>query len=314
MEREIVYEVPKLVVQLSLILLAARISGELTERLFKAPGVLGELVAGMIIGPYALGGVEFPLIGALFPLVAVPGELYFLAQLAAIVLLFLAGLETDLRQFFRYLYPSLAVALGGVLLPLILGASATILFGYGRSLLDPVPLFTGAIMAATSVGITARVLGKVRKTNSPEGVAILAAAVIDDLLGVLLLGAVVALATLEAPSARDLLWTGGKSLIFLGLLVLVGFLLARYLDLFLGWFRTVEAGLVIPLGLAFLAAALAELFGLAMIIGAYLIGLALSASKAAPRLEEGLSPLYQVLVPVFFVVMGMLVDFRALKG
>lgn len=314
MEREIVHEVPKLIVQFAVILLAARISGELTERLFKAPGVLGELVAGMVIGPYALGRVEFPLIGALFPLAAVPGELYFLAQLAAILLLFLTGLETDLRQFLRYLYPSLAVALGGVILPFILGVGATVLFGYGRSPFEPVPLFVGAIMAATSVGITARVLGRVGKTNSPEGVTILAAAVIDDLLGVLILGAVAAVATLEAFSTQDLLWTGGKSLFFLGMLVLVGFLLSRYLDHLLRWFHTAGAGLVIPLGLAFLAAALAEFFGLAMIIGAYLIGLTLSTSKVAPRLEEGLSPLYQVLVPIFFVVMGMLVDFRALKG
>jgi Kef-type K+ transport system membrane component KefB len=246
--------------------------------------------------------------------ISVPKELYFLAQVAAIILLFLAGLETDLNQFLKYTYPSLAVAIGGVVLPFLFGVWTTILFGFGSSFLDPAPLFMGAVMTATSVGITARVLNKVRKTNTPEGVTILASAVVDDVLGILILGAVVTISTLGSFSIQDVIWVGGKSLLFLGILVAVGFLLDRYMDFFIRKFQTAGAGLVIPLGLCFIAAALAELFGLAMIIGAYIIGLALSASKISSHLEEQLSPVYQVFVPIFFVVMGMLVDFSALKG
>ncbi len=323
METGIIHEVPRLVIQLSIILLTAKISGEVTERFFKAPGVLGELIAGMIIGPYALGSLEFPYLGALFPLQeysggdltqSIPGELYFLAQIAAIILLFLSGLETDLRQFLRYIYPSFAVAIGGVVLPFVLGDLATIFFGFGKGPLDPAPLFMGAIMTATSVGITARVLSKVKKTNSPEGVTILASAVIDDVIAILILGAVLTIGTLGALSAKSLVLAAIKSIAFLGLLVLVGYLLAKYMEFFLKKFQTGGAGLVIPLALCFIAAALAEFFGLAMIIGAYLIGLALSASKMSSLLEEELSSLYHVFVPIFFVVMGMLVDFRALKG
>jgi hypothetical protein len=145
-------------------------------------------------------------------------------------------------------------------------------------------------------------------------VTILASAVVDDVLGILILGAVVTISTLGAFSMQNLLWAGGKSLFYLGILVAVGFLLDKYMDFFIRKFQTSGAGLVIPLGLCFIAAALAEFFGLAMIIGAYIIGLALSASKVSSYLEEQLSPVYQVFVPIFFVVMGMLVDFTALKG
>ena len=322
METGIIHEVPRLVIQLSIILITAKSSGEITERVFKAPGVWGELIAGMIIGPYALGSLELPHLGALFPLyehsggatLSVPKELYFLAQIAAIILLFLSGLETDLRQFLRYVYPSLAVATGGVVFSFLLGDLATVFFGYGKSPLDPVPLFMGAIMTATSVGITARVLSKVKKTNSPEGVTILASAVIDDVIGILILGAVITISTLGVLSAKSIVLAGLKSLGFLGFLILVGYFLAKYMEFFLKKFQTGGAGLVIPLALCFIAAALAEFFGLAMIIGAYLMGLSLSASKMSSFLEEELSALYHVFVPIFFVVMGMLVDFRALKG
>ncbi len=322
MDHGVAHEVPLLIIQLSIILLAANVSGEITERFFKAPGVLGELVAGIIIGPYALGGVDLPFFGALFPLapsaagvsVSVPMELYFLAQIAAIILLFLAGLETDLKQFLKYTYPSLLIGLGGVVLPFCLGVWATVFFGYGESFLEPAPLFMGAIMTATSVGITARVLNKVGKTNSPEGVTILASAVLDDILGVMILGAVVTISTMGNLSVPSLLWVGGKSLLFLALLVFVGFFLERYMDFFLNKFQTAGSGLVIPLGICFIAAATAELFGLAMIIGAYIIGLAFSASRISTSLEEQLSPVYHVFVPIFFVVMGMLVDLRALEG
>jgi Kef-type K+ transport system membrane component KefB len=325
MAAEVIHEVPKLIIQLSVILLAAKISGEITERLLKVPGVLGELVAGMIIGPYALGGVSLPYVGPLFfpgvtqghgagVAAAIPGELYFLAQLAAIILLFLSGLETDLRLFLRYVYPSLASAIGGVFFPFVFGVLATVLMGVGKGFLSPEALFIGAVMTATSVGITARVLNKLKKTNSPEGVTILAAAMVDDVLGILILAAVVMVSTLGSFDLKNIVLTGAKSIGFLGGLIFFGYVLARHMDFFLKRFETKGSGLVIPLGFCFIAAALAEFFGLAMIIGAFVVGLALSSANVSSHLEEQLAPVYHIFVPIFFVVMGMLVDFRALGG
>ena len=91
-------------------------------------------------------------------MLSIPREIYFLAQVASIILLFLSGLETDFRLFLKYFYPSVFIAAGGVALPFFFGAWATIFFGFGKSLLDPPVIFMGAIMTATSVGITARML------------------------------------------------------------------------------------------------------------------------------------------------------------
>jgi len=327
-ERGIVELVTHLVFQLALILLVAKVAGEVCEKYLRQPAVLGELIAGMIIGPYALGGlIEIPHLGPLFPppsnpsvipgslsIIPVSSELYSIGQIAAIVLLFYAGLETDLGKFIRYGVSASIVALGGVVAPFILGSYATVYFGFADSFTHPVALFMGAIMTATSVGITARVLSDMDKLDTPEGVTILAAAVIDDVLGILVLTIVVSLAQTGVISYGKLATISFKAIGFWLAMTFLGILLSRWISKFLNSFKTEGASLALAVSLAFFISGLAEMFGLAMIIGAYSIGLALSRSEIADSLKERLHPVYNVLVPIFFVVMGMLVDFSAMGG
>ncbi len=321
---DILLLVTRLVLQIGVILIAAKTGGEICEVYLKQPGVLGGLVAGMLIGPYALGGyLSIPPLGPLFALpspqgavtgLPVSNELYAFAQIAAIILLFMAGLETDLRQFLRYGGSACIIALGGVITPFVLGDWATVLFGGAPSFTHPTALFMGAIMTATSVGITARVLSDIGRLDTPEGVTILAAAVVDDVLGILVLAMVVSLSREGMVSVRTLEMIGLKAFGFwIGLTAAV-ILLSRHIERFLLAFTSKGATLAIALALCFLASATAELFGLAMIIGAYAVGLGLSAREIARYLEEALTPIYAFVVPVFFTVMGMLVNIQAMQG
>ncbi len=315
----------RLVFQLAIILVAAKVGGEVFERYLKAPAVLGELAAGVIIGPFALGGIDFPGIGPLFqeagnPVAAgasavpVSDSLWAIAQVGAIVLLFSAGLETDLRQFVRYAGPASLVASGGVLLPFVFGVVITVAFGLADSFTAPEALFMGSIMTATSVGISVRVLGDLGRLNSPEGITILSAAVLDDVLGILVLTIVVGIVDTGSvsPSAAGLVAL--KAIGFWAGLTGIGILLSKHISNLLNKFRVAGAGLALALALAFLAAGLAESFGLAMIIGAFSLGLALSGTELAHRLDQSLRGVHFALVPVFFVVMGTMVDVTAMEG
>ena len=310
--------ITRLVFQLAVILIAAKLAGEAFERYLKIPAVLGELAAGIIIGPFALGGWDVPAIGPLFEhveagvTIPVSEGLWSIAQIGSVVLLFMAGIETDLRQFLRYARPASIVASGGVVFPFIFGAVLTVAFGYADGLSDVKALFLGAVMTATSIGITVRVLSDLRRLATPEGVTILGAAVLDDVLGILALTVVVGLKETGDFSLSSVGFVAFKTLGFWIALTGVGILLARHISAVFGWFRVSGAALALALGLAFLAAGLAESAGLAMIIGAFSIGLALSGTDLAHRLEEPLRGVYAALVPVFFVVMGMLVDVGSL--
>ena len=325
MEGDFVKHVEHLVIQLAVILVAAKIAGEICERYLKIPTVLGELGVGALIGPFALGGVAIFGFGPLFLVLdqhdAVPVslELFSISQIAAVVLLFTAGLETDLKQFRRYAAPASLVAIGGVLVPFALGAGATLLLkpaGLEGDKLLYAALFMGAIMTATSVGITARVLGDMRRLDSPEGVTIMAAAVVDDVLGILVLTVVVGIATPgEELTASGIALIGLKAVGFWLVLMIGGILASRYISSAFEALRVPGASVSLAMALALLAAGLAESFGLAMIIGAYSIGLALSETRLKERIERPIiEGLYPALVPVFFVVMGMLVDVGAMGG
>ena len=321
----------QLLVQLAVILFAAKVAGELASRFLKVPAVLAELGIGIIIGPFALGAIPIPGFGPLFPVpipdattlhtdvsaaIPVSDELFALAQIGSIVLLFAIGLETNLRQFLRYAGPATAVALGGVILPFTCGMGATVLFGFAGpdGFLSPEALFMGAIMTATSVGITARVLSDLNRLDNPEGVTIIAAAVVDDVLGILVLTVVVGINAAAGFSLGNLGWIAFKAIAFWLGLTVVGILVAPYIERAVNKFRAPGAGLVLMVALAFLAAGMAEVFGLAFIIGAFSIGLALSTTELGHRVEEELSSISQILVPVFFVVMGMLVDVRSMQN
>ena len=324
MEDDFVKHVEHLVIQLAFILAAAKVGGEICERYLKIPTVLGELAMGTLIGPFALGGVAIFGLGPLFSIrdgndaLPVSLELFSVSQIAAVVLLFTAGLETDLKQFRRYAAPASIVAIGGVVAPFALGAGATMLLkpaGLEGDTLLYAALFMGAVMTATSVGITARVLGDMHKLDSPEGVTIMAAAVVDDVLGILVLTVVVGIAAGEDISVSGIALVGAKAVGFWLTLMIGGILASKYISRAFESLRVSGASVAMAMALALLASGLAESFGLAMIIGAYSVGLALSDTHLKEKIERPIMEgLYPALVPVFFVVMGMLVDVSAMGG
>ncbi len=318
MEGDVTELVTHLAFQLTAILLAAKIGGEICQRWLNIPPVIGELLAGVAIGPFALG--QFGItgdFGSLFPLptgypdaggVPVSNELWAIGQVGAVVLLFAAGLETDRKLFMRYAAPGALVAAGGVIFPFIAGVGATVLLGFADDIGDSRALFMGAVMVATSVGITARVLSERRKLDTPEGVTVLAGAVIDDVLGILVLTVVVGIADTGSVSTSEVFRVAGKALGFWIGLTVLGLLLARRISSVVMSFKATGSALGLSLALALFASGLAETFGLAMIIGAYSIGLALSGTRMAHVIEEQLAHVGGALVPIFFVVMGTLVD------
>jgi Kef-type K+ transport system membrane component KefB len=310
------------VIQTAFILLSARLLGRLFERRLRLPGMLGELAAGILIGPFALGAIPLPGIGPLFAHgpegALLSPELNGLATLGSLVLLFFSGLETDLRMFLRYSRAGSLVGIGGVVISFFAGATCAPLLGLCDSWTQPAALFLGAISTATSVGITARILSEKKKTSSPEGVTILAAAVLDDVLGILVLAIVLAMSAL-VQNGDKIRWLG---LVGLGIKVILLWLLftaagiagSRRLARGLRFLGSTQAMAEFALGLAFLLAGVMEALGLAMIIGAFIMGLSLSNTDLAHVVREHLQGAYDTLVPIFFCVMGLMIDFPAMKG
>jgi len=310
------------ILQLSIIIISARLGGIIFRRWLKLPEVLGELSSGMLIGPFALGQVSIAGFGPLFPLtgdiISVSQPLYGLATLASILLLFMAGLETNLALFLRYSFAGVVVGVGGVVFSFGLGAYCAVWFGISEHIMDPGALFLGVISTATSVGITARILAERKKTDTPEGVTIMAAAVLDDVLGIVLLAVVVGM-TQIVPGENSIPWreiglVAGKAFGFWLVCTALGIVLARRISSILKVLKSPAAITSLALGLALLLAALSEKSGLAMIIGAYIMGLSLSTTDLAQFLEEQLKGIYDLIVPVFFCVMGMMVDFSTMPS
>ncbi len=310
------------VLQLAVILIAARLGGLFFRRWLKLPDVLGELSAGMLIGPYALGGMTWAGLPPLFPatqdIIAVSEPLYGLATIASVLLLFMAGLETNLKLFLRYSFAGIVVGLGGVVFSFLSGAWCGVYFGLAEHMFDPHAMFLGVISTATSVGITARILAERRKTDTPEGVTIMAAAVLDDVLGIVLLAIVVGVAQMDHATDHipwdDIGIVAAKAFGFWLACTAAGILIARRISRVLKVLKSPAAISSLAFGLALLLAALSEKSGLAMIIGAYIMGLSLSTTDLAQFLQDQLKGVYDLVVPVFFCVMGMLVDFTLLPS
>jgi fructose-specific phosphotransferase system IIA component len=311
----------ELVLQIGIIIFAVRLGGRLVKPL-GIPPVLGELLAGVLIGPYALGGIPFPgFPRGFFPLgegtLAVSPELYSFATVASIILLFASGLETDLGLFLRYSLAGGVIGIGGVIFSFGLGALIGMVL-LQVPLMDPRCLFLGILSTATSVGITARILSDQKKMDSPEGVTILAAAVFDDVLGIILLAVVLGLVALIAGGtgapvslrASSVLGIAGKAFgIWLGFTVL-GLVFSKRIAAFLKVFKHSFDFSILALGLALILAGIFEKQGLAMIIGAYVAGLSLSKTDIAAVIQERIHGLYEFFVPLFFAVMGMMVNLR----
>lgn len=309
-----------LVLQIGIIVFAVRAGGKLVK-LIGIPQVLGELLSGIAIGPYALGGIPFPgfpqgLFAA--PVAdsafAVSPELYAFATVASIILLFASGLETDLGLFLRYSLRGGVIGIGGVVFSFVSGALVGSLL-IGIPLVDPRCLFLGILSTATSVGITARILSGQKKMDSPEGVTILAAAVFDDVLGIILLAVILGIVSLITSGGGTLdtssiMGIAGRALgIWLGFTAL-GLIFSKQLGKFLKIFKNTFDFSILALGIALLLAGIFEKQGLAMIIGAYTAGLSLSKTDIAAVIQERIHGIYEFFVPIFFAVMGMMVDVR----
>ena len=351
-----VEEMMFLVLQIGVIIFAAKLGGMVASFL-KLPSILGELAAGIVIGPWALGGIGFGdgiFSGGLFHgaslrslqaetgvmYAATTPELYGFATLASIILLFLSGLETNLRLFLKYSFVGLMVGIGGVIGSFILGnlCAVTLLpvffekFRYlsemplSQAMVDAAPMYMGIMSTATSVGITARILSERKKMDSEEGVSIMAGAVIDDVLGliVLAIGNGIIAATMAAKSAGGAA-SGGVNWGAIGMVAvkafgvwlgatLIGVVIAKKMSWLLKLFKSDHAIATLAFGLAMILAGFFECMGLAMIIGAYVMGLALSRTDLKHMIQETLAPVYTFLVPIFFCVMGMMVDCTALMS
>lgn len=317
----IALQVAILAVQIAIVLFAARLAGGVARKL-RMPAVLGELLAGIIIGPYVLGRLGVPLHGfenGFFPLpaagAAIPVSLplYSMATIGSVVLLFMSGLETDLRQFFRYSIAGTTIGIGGVIFSFAFGAGLGMVM-MDTGLMDPRCLFLGILSTATSVGITARILSERKSIDSPEGTTILAAAVIDDVLGIICLAIVMGIVGASTAGGSVAWGAIGKIAlksfgIWLGVTA-IGLVLAHKIAGFLKLFGSSQVFTVLAFGLSLLLAGLFEQAGLAMIVGAYVMGLCLSKTDIAFSIQRQLEGIYSFLVPVFFVVMGMLVDVR----
>lgn len=322
-------KIANLVIQLGIIIIAAKFGGMLFSKI-KMPSVLGELCTGIIIGPYLLGALHLPgFPHGIFPIVndaPVSSELYAISQIASVILLFLSGMETDLSLFLKYSVVGSVIGLSGALVSFFVGAYCTLLltpifFGFSLEggIMNPTCLFMGVLTTATSVGITARIFSDNHKMDSHEGVTILAAAVIDDVLGIILLAIIVGIVGNQQSggSAANINWgkiglIGLKAFgVWLGATVL-GLLLAKYISKFLKWFKSVTTFSIMAIALTFLLSGFFEKQGLAMIIGAYVMGLTISKTDLSFVIQDNLHTIYNFLVPIFFVVMGMMVDVSTL--
>lgn len=311
-----------LVIQIGVILFAAKLGGILAQKV-GIPTVLGELLSGILIGPYALGALALPgfphgLFVKTIAEIPVSPELYGIATIASIILLFVSGLETDLALFLKYSVAGTIVGLGGVLISFAAGDLVGVLM-LGGSFMQPTNLFLGVMATATSVGITARILSDRKKMDSPEGVTILAAAVLDDVLGIVVLAVVLGIASAAGSSGGEVQWSrigliAARAFgIWLGITAL-GLILSKRIAAMLKQFKHASAFSIMALGLALLLSGFFEREGLAMIIGAYITGLSLSKTDISHIIIEKVHVLYEFFVPVFFAVMGMMVDLRQLAS
>ena len=303
-----------LALQVGVILFAARLGGMLASKL-RLPGVLGELAAGIVIGPWALGGIGFGsglfqhglFRGAELRSIAaatgnapfaVSPELYGLCTIASVVLLFLSGIETNLKLFLRFAFAGSMVGVGGVVASFLFGDVCAVCL---------LPKFLPGTF------------GYLGEMDTEEGVTIMAGAVIDDVLRIIVLaiGMGIIMAGGGSTGEHSVNWIGiGKVAlnalgVWLGGTVL-GIVLARKISWLLKLFRSPVAIAILAFALSLVIAGLFESLGLTLIIGAYVMGLALSRTDIKHLIQENLQSVYTFLVPVFFCVMGMMVDVTAL--
>jgi len=307
----------KFILSLGLVLIFARIFGELAERYFKQPAVLGELVAGIIISPFLLGGLVFhdPIIlnfATVHNPFGLQGDfdiMYIIANIAVVILLFQAGVETDIRSFLKQAPTGFAVAFGGVILPFISGYFVT------RALCPDVGiggwLFMGAVLTATSIGVTVRILMDMGKLNTREGTTILVGAVVDDIIGLIILSIVIDLAQTGDFEILEAVKIGAIGFaVWFGLLM-IGIKLHKYISRYLlNPFKNSGTAPIVALIIGFIVAYLVTLVDLHPVVGAYVAGLMFSACNEKDEIVEKGRPIMLFAAPFFFAYLGMMVNLR----
>lgn len=294
---------------IAVVLLIAKVAG-LVEK-FHQPAVLGELIAGIILGNLAFLGIHF------FEPLKTHEIFSFLAELGVVILLFQIGLESNIREMGKVGLKAGIVALIGVVTPFVLGTYVVgpmLLPGLGAVTY----LFLGASLTATSVGITARVFKDLGKMKTGAAQIVLGAAVIDDVLGLVVLAVVSAIATVGAVGLGLVGWILAKAILFLVGAIFIGGLIAPYVGKILSKIHTGQ-GMKFTMALAFglIFAYLAKIIGLEPIVGAFAAGLVLDpvhfkSFASEKRVEELIEPVSYLLVPLFFVWVGMGVDLTTL--
>ena len=301
------------VLALALILVAAKIGGDLATRIGQ-PSVLGELAFGVLIGNLSLVGFD-----GLEP-IKHDGTISMLAGLGVLILLFEVGLESTISQMMRVGLSAFMVASLGVVAPFLLGWGVSAWLMPEHSIY--LHIFIGATLCATSVGITARVFKDLNRSQSNEARVILGAAVIDDVMGLVILSAVTGLIVAadrgSAFTLGTIFWPLGKALVFLAGALILGAALTPKLFSFASRLKT--SGVLLATGLAFcfVLSWLANAIELAPIVGAFAAGLILEkvhytnfVDRGEHELEELIQPIASFLVPIFFVLMGMRTDLKS---
>ena len=290
-------DVPRFLATLAAVFAAAKLCGYLAK-LVGQPSVLGELLAGVLLGASALGLVD-------------PADhtLHLLAEIGVVILLFEIGLETDLRKLLAVGGAAAAVALAGVALPFGLGYAACKLLGLG----ELASVVAGATLTATSVGITARVLSDLGRLQDPESQVVLGAAILDDVVGLVILAVVSGVAGGGEVSAAGVAGTTAVAFGFLAATLLVGRLVVPPLARLTARIDLPGTPTMLAVVLAFALAWLADSAGSAMIIGAFAAGLLVRETLYAHEVERGAAALGHFFVPLFFVTVGAAVDVGVLN-
>jgi len=285
--------------ELTFLLVVSLFAGFLFSR-FGQPRVIGYIVVGVIIGPSVLKIIQAGEGGAS----GLPESIQMLAELGSIVLLFMIGLECDLREI--YTKKSIAIAIGGVLVPWGAGFLVAGAFGYGAD-----AVFVGATLVATSVAVTATVISELGLIGKPVAYAIVGAAVVDDILGMVVLGISkgISAGTIDS-SGLIMLVIGAVLFVSVGAWVGSKLLVRIVFDVQISGYRRKLplSGFTLALAIAFLYSFVAELIGISAIVGAFVAGTAFSGSALRDGFRKGMQYLEALFVPLFFVSLGVVVN------
>jgi Kef-type K+ transport system membrane component KefB len=286
-----------LLLELFAIFVSAKLCGELFERI-GLPGVLGEILAGVVLGPYTTA------------LISPSDTVYSIAEIGAIFLLFTVGLETQAEGLIRVGRQSLGVAIAGIVVPFVFGFAYMTLRG------EPAQeaTFVAAAMVATSVGITARVMADMRVLHTRVARIILGAAVFDDILGMVLLAVVVGLASQGGIQWVHLIVLFAEAIGFAVFMIFLGPRLVRHLRPGLQRMSTQNAPLIFALAICLGLSVAAEKIGLAAIIGAFFAGMAFAECSPEWNLQPRVHAINEFLAPFFFFTMGARLDVHVFTG